>query len=71
MHSNVRHTDDENLRWAATDQSALLAGVRFSQTRGIGLDSSWRNKNENCAPMTIIVTTNEESHLLPGKLAIL
>ncbi|CAD6982375.1 unnamed protein product [Tilletia controversa] len=33
--------------------------------RIIHLDSSWRNKNENRAPLTFVTTTNEAGHMVP------
>lgn len=53
--------------WAASDSSALLAAVQHSQDRGIAIDSSWRHKNENAAPLTFIVTTNSAQHVRPSE----
>lgn len=36
--------------------------------RGIFLDSSYRNKNENNAAMTNVIVLDEDLHLTPGTL---
>ncbi|KAE8192338.1 hypothetical protein CF336_g4474 [Tilletia laevis] len=35
------------------------------QGHTVCLDSSWRNKNENRAPLTFVTTTNAASHMVP------
>ncbi|KAE8221223.1 hypothetical protein CF326_g8600 [Tilletia indica] len=35
------------------------------QGKAIYLDSSWRNKNENRAPLTFVTTTNGAGHMVP------
>ncbi|CAD6974647.1 unnamed protein product [Tilletia controversa] len=35
------------------------------QERMLHLDSSWRNKNENRAPLTMVTVTNEANHMVP------
>lgn len=64
---NDQHSKTSKLKWAATDKSALLAAVQYSQHRGIAIDSSWRHKNENAAPLTFIVTTNSAQHVRPSR----
>jgi hypothetical protein len=41
---------------------SLIAFARL----GCGLDSSYRNKNANRAPVTFIVLSDEHGHMLPG-----
>ncbi|KAG7085788.1 hypothetical protein E1B28_003329 [Marasmius oreades] len=47
-------------------QSLLLYGSR----NGVGLDSSWRNKNENRAPVTFLITSDFHKRLVPGPVYI-
>ncbi|KAJ7121118.1 hypothetical protein C8R44DRAFT_736802 [Mycena epipterygia] len=43
-------------------QSILL----WAFVNGIGLDSCWRHKNENRAPVTFITTIDQNNRMLPG-----
>ncbi|KAE8220092.1 hypothetical protein CF319_g6335 [Tilletia indica] len=36
------------------------------QGRAMFMDSSWRNKNENRAPLTFVTTTNSAGHMVPA-----
>jgi len=45
---------------------ALQVLLRYSRQNGVGLDSSYRHKNENRAPVTFLTTIDENSHMLPG-----
>nr|GAT45044.1 predicted protein [Mycena chlorophos] len=47
-------------------QSLLLWGHQ----NGIGLDSCWRNKNENRAPVTFVTTIDHNRRMLPGPVYI-
>lgn len=49
---------------ACTLQSILLN----YRPRGLFIDASWRNKNENRAAMTVVAVVNEEFHVTPGSL---
>lgn len=35
--------------------------------RGLAVDSSHRNKNENRAPVTLVTTVDESGHMVPGQ----
>lgn len=37
-----------------------------SQKEGVGHDSTYRNMNENRAPLTIMITLDENGHMVPG-----
>ncbi|THU88277.1 hypothetical protein K435DRAFT_680156, partial [Dendrothele bispora CBS 962.96] len=47
-------------------QVLLLYGAEC----GIGLDSSYRHKNENRAPVTFMVTTDENERMVPGPVFV-
>lgn len=67
---NIPHRDDgsSKLNWLAATKFSLTEAIRHSLERGITLDSSWRNKNENAAPMTNYLTVNSANHYVPGTL---
>lgn len=44
--------------------SAILQLIRF----GMMMDSSWRNKNAWGAPMSVLVTLNEQHHMIPREI---
>lgn len=52
---------------AFTDDFSLESLILHSRTNGCAMDSSYRNKNENRAPMTLLITVNAHQHMLPGK----
>lgn len=37
--------------------------------RGLAIDSCHRNKNENRAPVTLVISVNEHNNLVPGACA--
>lgn len=43
----------------------LHNALRFAAENGLNVDSSWRNKNANRSPVTIVSTSNEYGHLVP------
>jgi hypothetical protein len=45
---------------------SLDSMILHAHHSGIGLDSSWRHKNENRAPMTLITVVNRHGHMMPG-----
>ncbi|KAF8969307.1 hypothetical protein BDZ97DRAFT_1915276 [Flammula alnicola] len=45
---------------------ALQSILLWSSTHGVGLDSSYRHKNENRAPLTFLTTIDENHRMLPG-----
>ena len=51
---------------ALTDDYSLDSLLLHGQTRGWAMDSSWRNKNENRAAVTFLITVNEANHAVPG-----
>ena len=48
---------------AFTLENMILHGSRD----GMGADSSWRNKNENRAAVTFLITVDSNEHLVPGE----
>jgi hypothetical protein len=40
--------------------------ILHSQRRGVGHDTTYRNMNENRAPLTIMITVDEDSRMVPG-----
>ena len=50
-----------------SDSFSLDSAILHSSRRGVGFDSSHRNKNENFAPVTLLITVDENHHMLPGK----
>lgn len=53
------------LRLASTDDWSKDNAILNTRRRGVGFDSSHRNKNENFAPVTLLTTTNEFGRMLP------
>ncbi|EJD36355.1 hypothetical protein AURDEDRAFT_174552 [Auricularia subglabra TFB-10046 SS5] len=51
---------------AIADQFELETLILYSGTNGLCMDSSWRHKNENRAPLTMVATVNNEEHFVPG-----
>ncbi|PPQ89048.1 hypothetical protein CVT25_006708 [Psilocybe cyanescens] len=49
---------------------AIQSLILWSHQNGIGLDSSYRHKNENRAPVTFITTIDENHHMLPGPVFV-
>jgi hypothetical protein len=45
---------------------ALQSLLLWAFINGIGLDSCWRHKNENRAPVTFITTIDQNNRMLPG-----
>ncbi|THV02008.1 hypothetical protein K435DRAFT_792949, partial [Dendrothele bispora CBS 962.96] len=42
----------------------------YARKNGLGLDSSYRNKNENRAPVTFLVTVDKNQRMLPGPVFV-
>ena len=51
---------------ALTDDFSLDSLLLYGSTGGWALDSSWRNKNENRAAVTFLITVTPEHHAVPG-----
>ncbi len=51
------------------DGFTLDSLIMYALKNGIGLDSCWRHKNENRAPMTMIITVDDHNHFVPGAYA--
>ncbi|KAG8892469.1 hypothetical protein FRB99_002695, partial [Tulasnella sp. 403] len=49
-----------------TDEFSLESLILYGGINGTALDSSYRHKNEERAPVTFFATINDASHLLPG-----
>jgi len=59
--------EEENpLIFICTAPSALEAAIMW-QANGIALDSSWRHKNEHVAPLTFLVTLDNNMKMIPSK----
>lgn len=54
------------LKCGITDDWSLDSAILYAPERGVGFDSSHRNKNENFAPVTFFLTTDENDHLAPS-----
>ncbi|CAD7060451.1 unnamed protein product [Tilletia caries] len=48
---------------------SLVFGFERLQKHLVHIDSSWRNKNENRAPLTFVTITNHVNHMVPYDLA--
>ena len=53
---------------ALTDYFSLDSIILNAEARGIAMDSSWRNKNEHRAAMTLLVAITKALHAVPGEL---
>ncbi|KAJ7064679.1 hypothetical protein C8F01DRAFT_1127692 [Mycena amicta] len=54
------------IKSAHSIQSILL----WSHINGVGLDSSYRHKNENRAPVTFLTTVDQNDRMLPGPVYV-
>lgn len=54
---------------ALTDNFSLDSLLLNAAHGGWALDSSWRNKNENHAAVTFLISINDDHHAMPGVLA--
>lgn len=52
---------------AASDNWSKDSAILHSLKRGVGFDSSHRNKNENFAPVTILTTVNDSGRMVPSE----
>jgi hypothetical protein len=59
------------LEFLVTAPSGLAAAILNCHQRGIALDSSWRHKNQNVAPLSLLTTVDESNKMVPGKLSSL
>ena len=53
-----------------TDDYSLDSIIWHGEVRGCALDSSWRNKNQNRAAMTLLAVVNQHKHAVPGMFRI-
>ncbi|RPD63945.1 hypothetical protein L227DRAFT_496300 [Lentinus tigrinus ALCF2SS1-6] len=53
-----------------TDNFSLDSLILNGALRGWGMDSSWRNKNENRAAVTFLMTVNSGLHAVPGSVLL-
>ncbi len=51
---------------ALTDDFSMDSLILHGADRGWALDSSWRNKNENRAAVTLLIAVDEQYHAVPG-----
>ncbi|TFK84165.1 hypothetical protein K466DRAFT_497090 [Polyporus arcularius HHB13444] len=51
---------------AITDEFSMDSLILHGSERGWALDSSWRNKNENRAAVTLLIAVDEQYHAVPG-----
>lgn len=45
----------------------LETAIRHSMERGLYMDSSWRNKNAQKCPVTIVATINQYHRMIPSR----
>lgn len=45
------------------------AAILYSGIRGIYMDASWRNKNADRCPMTVVLTADDQLHGVPSTLS--
>ena len=64
---NDQATPPTKFSVAITNAFAMEQLIIHGRDMGVALDSSWRNKNENRAPLTFLVTINGQRHCVPGK----
>ncbi|KZT29402.1 hypothetical protein NEOLEDRAFT_1215062 [Neolentinus lepideus HHB14362 ss-1] len=69
-HDFTRPDSLSNFTVALGDVHSLDSLILNSASRGVAMDSSWRNKNENRAAMTMLCTVNEKSHVVPGAVLL-
>ncbi|RDX45266.1 hypothetical protein OH76DRAFT_1486437 [Lentinus brumalis] len=55
---------------ALTDDFSLDSLILHGPKRGWAMDASWRNKNENRAAVTFVVTVDERGHAVPGMVLL-
>ncbi|KAH8109727.1 hypothetical protein DFH11DRAFT_1810540 [Phellopilus nigrolimitatus] len=53
------------LTFGMSDEFCKDSAILNSLERGVGFDSSWRSKNENFAPMTLLTTINKDGRMHP------
>jgi hypothetical protein len=46
---------------------AIYCTILYSLQNGVQLDSSYRHKNQNGAPMTLLSVVNFDWHMMPGE----
>ncbi|THU75909.1 hypothetical protein K435DRAFT_813920, partial [Dendrothele bispora CBS 962.96] len=68
----ARNNADRIFSYKYQEQPNLVFQVLLlnSRERGIGFDSSYRNKNENRAPVTFITTVDHNRRMVPGPVFI-
>ncbi|KAF8293057.1 hypothetical protein DL93DRAFT_2174074 [Clavulina sp. PMI_390] len=57
--------ENQPLMFICTAPSALQAGIMWGDKNGIAIDSSWRHKNENVAPLTFMTTVDDSNRMIP------
>lgn len=55
------------LAFASSDSFSLDSAILHTRKHGAGLDSSWRHKNENYAPLTLFITVNKLGRMVPSE----
>ena len=56
---------------ASMDNWSKDSAILHTGVRGVGFDSSHRNKNENFAPVTLLTTVDDLGHMVPSKLCVM
>lgn len=59
--------EKQRLHCLAADPYCLDNAIVNCGLRGIGLDSTWRNMNEDFLPLTFLVTENEFGRMVPSE----
>ena len=70
-HDPNERDHDSQFTCAMADKFTLENLILHGTRDGMAADSSWRNKNENRAAVTFLITVDENQHLLPGESASL
>jgi len=64
-------TEEQPLFFVVASQESLHAAIMWSSYGGVCLDSSWRHKNENVAPLTFLVTVDTNHKMVPSKFHLM
>lgn len=59
--------EEQPLLFIVASQESLNAAIMWSYYGGVCLDSSWRHKNENVAPLTFLVTVDTNNKMIPSE----
>ena len=69
--NDVTITLDSRWECIVAPDSALDFAILYALDRGMGCDSSWRNKNAYGCPLTLLIVVNENGHMIPGTFQLI